>query len=276
MTRSKAPPPIKPVANEPHKKWGDISEALRKATVTPPSGMAEVRFAYPDQFAPSSAKAFTTDADGLRNPSARHIFYNQQLYALLGDAIAEAVTLGLPPIDLNFPLTFARVSKEALKHIFGIANGLSQSIGEGSFGWLCMQCYIRYALLCNDLTEPLDRQVEAFPGEDQDGVAFRQRGLASVMISSHAFFLGAAVRELELALLNKKDALRGKKTIKAARAGAEGRKKSTAPDTEARLSKMRQLVAKNPSVANAARLTANSVGGSVESNRKLWGRHTKK
>ncbi|MDP3264029.1 MAG: hypothetical protein U1E06_16065 [Tabrizicola sp.] len=276
MTRSKAPPPIKPVANKLHEKWGDISGALKKATVTPPSGMAEVRFAYLDQFAPSSAKAFTTDADGLSNPSARHIFYNQQLYGLLCDAITEAVTLGLPPIDLNFPLTFARVSKGALKYIFGIANGLSQSIGEGSFGWLCIQCYIQYALLCNDLTEPLNRQVEALPGEDQDSIAFRQRGLESIMVSSHAFFLGAAVRELELALLNKKDALRGKRTIKAARAGAEGRKNSTAPDTEARLSKMRELVAKNSSVANAARLTANSVGGTVASNRKLWGRHAKK
>lgn len=259
----------RPVANKLHKRFGDIAKRIRRSVETPATGMTEVRLTFDDEFSPSAAQAFTTDPNAVNNPAARHIFYNQQLYDLLPGAIEAAVEMGLPPLDVGFPLTFARLSEDALKHLFGNLNCLSSSVSEGGTEWLCIQCYVQYALLCHSVTVPTDRRVEAHPGEPQESVAFRQRGLDAVMTSSHAFFLGAALRDLELSLLNKDDALRGKKTKREPRAGGGTRRKVTLPETEARRAEMLRLIKAGQTIANAARLTARTVGGTFESNRAL-------
>lgn len=237
--------------------------------------MVDLRLSFPDEFAPSSAQAYSSNPDAASNPSARHLFYNQHLYDFLGNAINEAIKLGLPPIDFGFPLTFAKVDKAALSRIYAIANGLSDFIPEGSASWLCIQLYIRYALVCNDLTEPIERKVQPLPGENPDSVKFRQKGLDTLLPISQAFFLGAAARELELAVLNKKDALRGKKTARSAKAGGEAKKAATGPDSQQRVEAMRSLVEAGQSVNNAARLTAIRVGGTPEANKALWKRRKK-
>lgn len=269
MTSSKAPPPIKPVANQPHGKWGDTAKLFRRSVEKPPPGMTDVRLTFDDEFSPSAAQAFSSDPDALNNPSARHLFYNQHLYDLLPIVIGKAVALGLPPFDVGFPVSFAMVDTEGLRRIFGIANGLAPSLREGSIDWLCVQCYVRYAILCNALTEPTDRKVEPIPGDSAERAAFQQRCVDALMPVSTAFFLGASLRELELSMLNRTDALRGKKTKRAAKVGGEVRKGMTSPETDARRAQMERLISEGHSVANAARLTAKSFGGTFEANRAL-------
>lgn len=276
MTQSKAPPPIKPVKNSPHVKWGDLSDRLKRAVETPPPGMTEVKLQFQDEFSPSYAEAYTTDPEGMNNPAARHIFYNQQLKAFLDTALSKAVTLGFARLDFGFPLIFPKVSKDDLAQMFRLANGISQFVPESSPAWLCVQCYIRHAILCNALTEPSDNCINPLPGEAADSLAFRQRGADAMMAVDAAFHLGAAVRELELALLNKTDALRGKKVAKSARNGGEARRDALGPDTEARIASMERLVAEGHTIANAARLTTTKVGGDFSANRKLWTRHKRK
>lgn len=276
MTRSKAPPPIKPVANVPHGKWGDAAKHLKRAVDTPPPGMSDVRLQFSDEFSPSHAQAYSNDPQALSNPAARHLFYNQQLYELLRSAIDGAITLGMPPIDVGFPLTFDRITKETFELILRIANGLSPYLEEGSPSWLCVQIYLRHAQICNQLKDPLTREVGALPGESAEELAFRQRGCDAMLLVSYAFFLGAATRELELSILNRRDALRGKKTVRSAQAGGIARKSTVGPDTDRRIEAMRTYVAAGQSVTNAARLAALKIGGTDEANRQLWKRHCKK
>jgi hypothetical protein len=238
--------------------------------------MTEVKLQFQDEFSPSYAEAYTSDPDGMNNPAARHIFYNQQLKALLDTALSKAVALGFARLDFGFPLTYPKVSKNDLAQMFRHANGLSQYIPESSPAWLCIQSYVRHALLCNALTEPSDSRINPLPGEAPDSHAFRQRGTDAMMAVDAAFHLGAAVRELELTLLNKTDALRGKKVVKSAKSGGEARRDAFGPDTEDRLASMERLVSDGHSIANAARLTAEKVGGEFAANKKLWARHKRK
>jgi hypothetical protein len=249
---------------------------LKKAIETPPPGMSGVKLQFQDEFSPSHAEAYTSDPDAMNNPAARHIFYNQQLNGLLAEAILKAVELGFAPLDFGFPLTFPPIRGSELGEMFRLANGLSAYLPEGSMLWLCVQCYIRHALLCNVLTEPERRGINQLPGEPDECFAIRQRGADSMAVINSAFYLGAAIRELELALLNKKDALRGKKVVRSASAGGAARKSALGPDTEDRLAFMERLWAEGHSIANAARLTAARVGGDFASNKKLWNRHKRK
>lgn len=252
------------------------SQRAKRALDAAPDGMTDVRMTFDDEFAPSHAQAYSTDPNAMSNPSARHIFYNQQLFDQLGMAIAQAIRLGFPTIDFGFPLTFPAVSKKTLSDIFARANSYSEYVAEGSLVWLSIQCYIRHALLCNALTDPITRVIEPNPGESIESVEFRQRGLDAMIAIDHGFFLGAAVRELELAVLNRNDALRGKKIVKSARVGGEARKRAVGPDTLQRLTAMTDYIAAGHSIANAARHTATKVGGSFETNKKLWARHHNK
>lgn len=269
MTQSKAPPPIKPLENRPHEKWGDISKLLKKAHDTPPPGMSDLRLQFLDEFAPSHAQAFSSDPQALSNPAARHLFYNQHLYELLITAVDGAINLGLPHIYIGFPLTFDRVTDETFSVILRTANALSPFLQEGSPSWLCVQIYLRHAQICNQLDNPIWRQVTPLPGECEEDLAFRQRGCDAMLLINFAFFLGAATRELELAMLNRADAIRGKKTKRAAKAGGDMRKNKTLPETDARRAEMLRLTEAGHTVANAARLTRKTVGGSVEANRAL-------
>lgn len=87
--------------------------------------------------------------------------------------------------------------------------------------------------------------------------------------------IGASLKALVLKSAHELDAFRGKATKKAARAGAEARKGVVSAETEARLKAMEDYIIKGHGKANAARLTARTVGGTFESNRKLWDRVSK-
>jgi hypothetical protein len=90
-------------------------------------------------------------------------------------------------------------------------------------------------------------------GEETGLAAFTQRSIDVKILTSNAFFLGAAVRELDLALLNKADVLREKKTKKVARAGGKMRRNATSPETDARSAEMMRMIAAGQTIAGAAR-----------------------
>lgn len=269
MTSKKPPPPESRIeVGTAHTGFGRIYSA--------PPGMSDVKLTFADEFSPSHAQAFSSDPNALSNPAARHLFYNQHLYEFLKEAINCAVRLGLPPIDVGFPLTFDRIAKDTFAEVLRISNALSPYILEGSPSWMCVQIYVRHAQICNHLHDPLTRKVEAFPGESEESLAFRQRGCDAVLLVSYAFFLGAATRELELSVLNKQDALRGKKTVRSARAGGKARKSAISPDTDRRILAMLDYLSAGHSASNAARLTAQKIGGTADSNLQLLKRARKK
>lgn len=266
MSKSKAPPPINPVKNKPFKM-------LPK----PPSGMKEVELKMTDAFAPSYASYYTT-SDDTQSPLANHLFYNQQLYDTMYVAMDEAISAGLPPIDHNFPLQYAVVSDDALRFIFSAADVTLQRHPRGSFTWLCVQVYIRWALLCHSLSDSAAAKPAQSPevGENPERTIMRQRAMERMMGMDHAFFLGAALRELELTVLNRKDAIRGKVTVESARAGGNARKGKMDKETQERMTAMKGFVESGHSIANSARLVAARVGGTMHSNKKLWERAIKK
>jgi hypothetical protein len=264
--RSKAPPPISPVRDLPN-----------RAAQSSPDGMEKIEMSFADPFAPSHADFYSNGGDS-QNPASRHLFYNQQLYNTLFVAIDRAIELGFPPIDQGFPLSFAFVTDESIRHIFQCANAICPTVPEASYDWLCIQCYVRWANTCYFVTVPskvpLSNDSKDYESEERSGA--RARGLAALMVSSESFFLGAAIRELELSIINRCDALRGKKTLKSAQNGGEARRNSRSGQTTLVLTTMARLIGDGHTVSNAARLAAKEIGGNSEAHRKLWHRRAGK
>lgn len=265
---SGAPPPISPIANKPV-----------KAAPYPANGMERVTIDFLDPFSPSRAEFHSNyGTESHQNPVARHLFYNQQLYDSLYIAIDRAVELGMPRIDLGFPLTFAFVSKDSLNFIFRTAMSLNRIPAEGSHDWLCIQCYIRWATACNHLAEPAElpkSQTSVLP-EQERMAEFRGRALQIVAVSSELFFLGAAVRELEISLINRRDALRGKGTVAAARKGGMARGGAFSVNTQEILDEMKERIERGQSITNAAANVSRGGKGTPGGNRQLWTRHSKR
>lgn len=73
---------------------------------------------------------------------------------------------------------------------------------------------------------------------------------------------------------NERDFLRGKKGMDSAKAGGAARAEKIKPETQARLAKMRNLIAGGHSRSRAAELANKAgYGPSADANRRLWARH---
>lgn len=230
---------------------------------------------YPDPFSPSRAEFSTTDPQGI-NSVSRHFFYNSQISETLSMALNWAVELGLPKIDYKFGLGFAFITKETFRYIAGFAHRICPGLVEGSPDWLAVQCYLRWVVACHSITEPTtlsnedEKQLLLMPEQS----AFRQREMTAIAISQSMFFLGAAVRELELNVLNRTDALRGKKTVRSSKSGGEARREAIKGRTEEILVKMAELIDQGQTTSRAATLAfKGGFGTSHSGNVKLWSRH---
>jgi len=108
---------------------------------------------------------------------------------------------------------------------------------------------------------------------------WRGKGELPEVALSRIMEIGLRAREWEWRGRYKGHIVRGDKTLKAARAGAQGRRGAMAGDTEKRLAEMRRLLRERPEMSVSwAATTAftHGLGGSAKSNRALWYRHRPK
>ena len=212
---------------------------------------------FDSEFAPSHSIAYV---DGQKTEIAitaktRPVMYNHHVLDNLQDAINICVKLGLPWLLCGSPLQFEQISESDLKAIMPKAGDLAETLSEGGPEWLAVVCYMNWVLACHHAT------IES----------------PAFAVAHHVFLAGATARELELALLNREHAARGRITVAAAKAGGEIRSAEFEPRTRAVLAEMERLVGNGKSIALAAELTAKrGIGASTAANRALWYRSTKK
>ena len=216
--------------------------------------LPEVEVNFPDLFAPSTAKFGSSDPTIASDPATRSTLYNEQIYEVFLHAVSKAVQLGCPSIVNGFPLTFSSVNNAFLEKYNKAIRRIIPTLKEGSLDWLYVQCYVRWVSACFIATaDPTER----------------------LGVTNQLFLVGAAVREIELTILNRKDALRGKGTVRSAGEGGKKRRGKFKSTTRRVLAEMTRLVkAKKMSISSAAAIAANKgVGTSASANRALWNYH---
>ncbi len=210
---------------------------------------------FDSEFAPSHSIAYV---DGQKTEIAitaktRPVMYNHHVLDNLQYAINICVKLGLPWLLCGSPLQFEQISERDLKVIMPKAGNLAETLSEGEPEWLALVCYMNWVLACRLAT------IES----------------PAIHIAHHMFLAGATARELELAILNREHAARGRKTGKDGVVGAGLTNKEKRKDTQPRLEKMKELIPKH-GVANAARLLEAKGMGGFAANKGLWYRRQKK
>ena len=216
------------------------------------TALPEIEVAFDDEFAPSSAKFGTSDPAIGSDPVRRLLFYNEQTHVTFLDAVSRAVQLGCPSIVNGFPLTFTRVDEAFRQELAAALHRIVPALKEGSLDWLYVQCYVRWVVACIQAT----------------------LGAPRLVIAETMFFAGAAAREIELTVRNKKDALRGKGTLRATSEGGTQKAKNFAPARNKVLFEMQRRVKAGQPVKEAASIVARrGYGKSAEANRALWYRH---
>lgn len=267
MKRRKPPPPESRLSHS-LAGWSEAEPANERH-----SDFEKVTMEFVDEFAPSVAEFSTTDPAATDNALARHFFYNEQIHDTLTSAIDRAVTLGFPNVDYNFGLGFVSISSEQFRRVAGFGHRICPTLKEGSEDWLCVQCYLRWIGACWTFTDgpTAPPKPTGMTGWMTDAeIAFRKRSIEYQSVAEAMFFLGAAVRELELHRLNRNDALRGKKTVRSARQGGLGRQGALALDTERRIAEMARLVPSLGVKGAAEVLFRNGNGVSAAANRQIW------
>lgn len=97
------------------------------------------------------------------------------------------------------------------------------------------------------------------------------------MIGEYMLLLGATLRELELVRRNKRDALRGKTTLRAAAKGGKMQNAQVTQQTLDVIAYMAKRIEGGASVSDAARWAFQAnLGSSVKANRAGWYRSQRK
>lgn len=231
-------------------------EALHIAQNHHRDEQGDLQVNFDDDFAPSYSIA-DTDNPEIFNKRTRPAFYNDHVDDSLEIAISKASHLGLPQIPFFFPLQFTHISESDIAECMSKAGDIAKILDEGSPEWLAVVCYINWAQAC-------------FTHSD---------GGPTTLAADYMFRAGATARELELALLNRDHAVRGRKTIRAASKGGKNRATVLKSQTRAVLAKMSKLLKENPSLGakRAAELAyKNNIGTSAQANRAIWQRNKAK
>jgi len=218
--------------------------------------LPEVEVNFSDPFAPSTAKFGSSDPNIASDPATRSLFYNDQTHEIFLDAVSKAVQLGCPSIVNGFPLTFSSVDDAFLGKYNKAIRRITPTLKEGSLDWLYVQCYVRWVSACFIATaDQTDR----------------------LSVASELFFAGAAAREIELTILNRRDALRGKGTVRSASDGGVARGKKSERKRSQVIAEMKRRVTKGRAVKEASEIVARlGYGTSADANRALWYRQKPK
>lgn len=218
-------------------------------------GVSNIDIVFSDEFAPSYSIAKAERPETSVTKRTRPSFYNDHVIETLELALKMAFDIGAPEIPYAFPLQFNFISREQSNAALSCVGDLVENEKEGSPNWLALVCYLNWVLACSNHSE----------------------GAPANITAERMFIAGATARELELVLLNRDNAVRGRKTKNAAKSGGEQRRGKFEPRTTEILLEMKRLLTQVTSVSRAAELSARrGFGTSQKANRALWYRHNKR
>jgi hypothetical protein len=223
--------------------------------------MVPVTMTYDDEFAPSSATLSIGDPTHLETKGGRLLMYNHHLIGeghrtgTLEQVMSEAEELGCPRFPPPVPLLWIKTSEEECYRAANRCAVLIQDVEEHSEEWLVLNCYIN-AVFATDAAN---------------------KGASLAMIGEYMLLLGATLRELELVRRNKRDALRGKTTLRAAAKGGKMQNAQVTQQTLDVIAYMAKRIEGGASVSDAARWAFQAnLGSSVTANRAGWYRSQRK
>lgn len=218
----------------------------------------QLRSSFEDEFAPSYTLSHDGDDTVSETSFERLVTYNDHTLDTLGFILAQASKrLNLPAVPYGFPIQLADMSPAECQHCIVQVQKLVDKLQEGSPDWLLAACYIRWVQACQ----------------------FQICGAPPQLVAERLFSAGATVRELELHLINKEHASRGRKTIRAAAEGGRQRHAVKNARTAKIVAEMRRLREAKPHLGvqwAAEQAFRNGIGTSMEANRALWYRNNKK
>jgi hypothetical protein len=218
-------------------------------------GFSHASVNFGDEFAPSSTSMLASMPEVLENKGSRLLFYNAHLTETITSYLEIAFDLGCPRVFWGPPLLTPTVNDETYEKALAHVSQLAQEIPEHSPLWLILSIYLNWTLACHLLSSG----------------SYVSIALENVLLA------GAAARELELAVLNRDDAARGRKVKSSARRGGHERSQDWSAARLQVLASMQLYIGKGHTVANAARLThKDGIGKSAEANRKVYNRHNDK
>ncbi|MEH6749675.1 MAG: hypothetical protein V7698_05280 [Paracoccaceae bacterium] len=223
--------------------------------------MVPVDMTYDDEFAPSSATLSIGDPTHLETKGGRLFMYNHHLIGegqrvgTLEQVMLEAEELGCPRFPPPAPLLWIKTSEEECHRAAMRCAALVQNVEEHSEEWLILNCYMN-AVFATDAAN---------------------KGASVAMIGEYMFLLGATLRELELVRRNKRDALRGKSTVRAAAKGGKMQNAQVSEQTHKVIEFMATKREEGASVSDAARWAFQAnLGSSAKANRVAWYRRQRK
>uniref|UniRef100_UPI003B52316A hypothetical protein n=1 Tax=Roseovarius indicus TaxID=540747 RepID=UPI003B52316A len=208
---------------------------------------------FHDRFAPSHTEFlappdFETDAAGVRL-----LFYNRHLTTeRLPWVLKLCEALGCPEVMPNCGVLTPEIDSNFAGSAIGKAGRLANELPETSFVWSALKAYIHYINVFWLLTEKKEQMA---------------------LILEEMFLVGAACREIELSLLNRRDALRGKGTLASTKKGGQTRSSDHAPKRAEILRRMGERIERNESAAHAARQVARELGMKSEAVRSTYYRY---
>lgn len=195
---------------------------------------------FHDRFAPSHTELLAPQDFEADTTGVRLLFYNRHLtIERLPWVLKLCEALGCPTVEPSCGVHTPEIDSNFAKLAIGKAGRLADELPETSFVWSALKAYIHYINVFWLLTE------------ENEQIA---------LILDEMFLVGAACREIELSLLNRRDALRGKGTLASTRRGGQVRASEHAPKRAQILNLMRDRVARNESIAHAARQVAKELG----------------
>lgn len=223
--------------------------------------MVPITMTYDDEFAPSSATLSVNDPAHVENKGGRLLMYNRHLLGEgknigeLERVMLEAEQLGCLHFPPPFPPFFIETSEAYCHQAIGSCGRIAEDYEEHSEEWLILNCYLNAVI----------------------ATEYASKGATGGVVGESMFLLGAALRELELVRRNKRDALRGKTTLRAASKGGEMQNAQVSQQTLDLVAYMAAKIESGASVSDAARWAFQAkLGSSVKANRAVWYRSRRK
>ena len=212
---------------------------------------------FDDDFSPSHSMAKGEAPEKWANARTRPVFHNNHLFDFLGFAIEVAQDLRASPLVYGFPIKFTGICSADYETALQRAALIAEKLPAESPEWLAVTCYIQWLNACYCAT--IDGPVQE--------------------IAKWMFLAGATSRELELSIINRSHASRGRKVIKAASVGGDIRAAKQKSETRKVLDEMSKLLKERPnlSATSAAKIVYDrKIGTSPSANRAIWQRNKAK
>lgn len=178
----------------------DATQAALEQSGAPLDQIEVFKVTFVDEFAPSSAEVGTNDPGSLVGPG-KILNYGEDWHNHAMAAISRAMDFGFPSLDWPFLGTYTKVSEAQQTAIMPALGQIIACLEEHSDDWLCLNIYLHVLSLSNLYTE----------------------NAHASLVFSETFIIGGLVRELDLSLRNRDEAIERKKAKRAFAEANEGR-----------------------------------------------------